>query len=128
MIGEPRETTPMNQTTPPHGEPVARESANLVADRLRQLQALFPDAASEGRLDFDKLRAALGEAVAAGAERFSFGWAGRADAVALLQTPSRATLVPCPRSRSPSTRRATCSSRATTWRCSSCSTRRTPAR
>jgi adenine-specific DNA-methyltransferase len=86
----------MSNPTQRQSEPVARESANLAAERVGQLKALFPDAVSEGKIDFDRLRAALGEAVAGGPERFNFGWAGRADAVALLQTPSRATLVPCP--------------------------------
>lgn len=86
----------MSQNTDRQAEPVARESANLVAERIGHLKALFPDAVSEGKIDFDKLRAALGDGVASGPERFTFSWAGRADAVALLQTPSRATLVPCP--------------------------------
>jgi adenine-specific DNA-methyltransferase len=90
------ETTSMSKSSQRQTEPVARESVNLVAERIGQLKALFPDAVSEGKVDFDRLRAALGDGAAAGAERFSFGWAGRADAVALLQTPSRATLVPSP--------------------------------
>ncbi|MGH7169894.1 MAG: site-specific DNA-methyltransferase, partial [Gemmataceae bacterium] len=50
---------------------------------------------TEGKVDFDKLRATLGQNVAAGPERFSFTWAGKSEAVALLQTPSHATLMPC---------------------------------
>ncbi len=86
----------MSETTPRQTEHVSRESANLVAERIGQLKALFPDAVSEGKIDFDRLRAALGDSVTSGPERFNFSWAGRSDAVALLQMPSRATLVPCP--------------------------------
>lgn len=75
---------------------VARTSAVIVADQVARLRAVFPEAVSEGRVDWERLRATLGEAVEAGPERFSFGWAGKRDAVAALQTPSRGTLVPCP--------------------------------
>ena len=77
-------------------EPVARTSADPNADRVAQLRTLFPEAFADGKLDPDKLRAAVGENVAAGPERFTFSWAGRSDAAAVLQTPTRATLVPAP--------------------------------
>ncbi|MBN2500890.1 MAG: site-specific DNA-methyltransferase, partial [Anaerolineales bacterium] len=38
----------------------------------------------------------LGEPTASGAERYAFTWAGKRDAVRLLQTPTRATLIPAP--------------------------------
>jgi adenine-specific DNA-methyltransferase len=79
-----------------HTEPVALMSADPTADRLAALRKLFPECWADGAVDFDKLRAALGDAVAAGPERFTFSWNGRADAAALLRTPSRATLVPKP--------------------------------
>jgi adenine-specific DNA-methyltransferase len=79
----------------PSAVPVARESADPNADRVAELRRLFPEAVSEGRVDFDKLRAALGDAVAF-PERFLFTWAGRGDALDVLRTPSRATLVPAP--------------------------------
>lgn len=77
--------------------PATLTSTDPTAERVEQLRKLFPECYAEGRIDFDKLRAALGDAVAAGPERFTFSWAGRADAAALLQTPSRATLVPKPK-------------------------------
>ena len=58
---------------------------------------LVPRGVRRGQVDFDKLRATLGaSAPNPGRGRFSFTWAGKDDAIALLQTPSRATLVPCP--------------------------------
>src|SRR5438552_383247 len=77
-------------------EAVEKTSGHVTAEQLAQLKRLFPEVFSEGKVDFDKLRSALGEHVAAGPERFSFTWAGKQEAVSLLQTPSRATLVPCP--------------------------------
>ena len=69
---------------------------DLVGERVQQLQALFPDVVTEGRVDFDKLRAALGDTVNGEPERYSFTWAGKRDAIRLLQMPSRATLLPAP--------------------------------
>ncbi len=74
-------------------EHVNAGAARPTADRERQLRELFPEAVSEGRIDFDKLRLLLGEA-ATGSERYQFSWAGRADAIDVLRTPSRATLLP----------------------------------
>lgn len=78
------------------GESVATESPNVAGERLEQLRQLFPDAVSEGKLDLEKLRAAVGDIADDRPERYSFTWAGKRDAIRLLQTPSRATLVPCP--------------------------------
>jgi len=82
-------------TTHAHGEPVSTESADLLTDQVELLRTAFPQAFTEGQVDFDKLRAALGDIVDDRAERYTFSWAGKRDAVRLLQTPTRATLVPC---------------------------------
>ncbi len=73
---------------------VSRESANPAAERTGELKRLFPEAVSEGRIDFDKLRELLGDEVDDRPERYSFTWAGKRDAIRLLSVPSRATLVP----------------------------------
>ncbi len=77
------------------GEAVARASADFLAGQVTRLQELFPEAFTEGRVDWDKLRATLGDLVDDGPERYTFTWAGKRDAIRLLQTPTRATLVPC---------------------------------
>ncbi|MCB9540296.1 MAG: site-specific DNA-methyltransferase [Myxococcales bacterium] len=69
-------------------------SADVVAERREALQALFPEAFREGRVDLDALRRALGDAVETGRERYGLGWAGKADAVRAVQVPSKGTLVP----------------------------------
>ncbi len=82
--------------TRPDLEPIARATHDPNAGRVAALRALFPEAAAEGeRVDFDRLRAALGAAVDDRPERYTFTWAGKRDAIRLLQTPSRATLLPC---------------------------------
>ncbi|TGY62193.1 site-specific DNA-methyltransferase [Muricaecibacterium torontonense] len=71
-------------------------SANLVAERIEQLKQLLPEIATEGGIDFDKLRLVLGDEVDEGTERYAFTWPGKTDAVRQSQTPSTATLRPCP--------------------------------
>ncbi len=82
--------------TKPGANPVERQSADLVKENLARLQELFPEAVSEGKVDFEKLRATLGQIVDDRPERYSFTWAGKRDAIRLLQVPSRAALKPCP--------------------------------
>jgi adenine-specific DNA-methyltransferase len=78
----------------PEIDHVAGTSADPNAERIEQLKDLIPEAFSEGRIDFQRLREALGDIVDDRPERYSFTWAGRRDALRLLQTPSRATLLP----------------------------------
>lgn len=73
---------------------IAAQSVDLREGLRDQLRALVPEAFAEGKLDADKLKALLGENGDAGAERYSFSWAGKRDAMAMLQVPTRATLVP----------------------------------
>lgn len=74
------------------------ESKDLVAERIEQMKALFPEIATEGdgSIDFEKLRLILGDEVDEGNERYAFTWPGKADAIRQAQTISAATLRPCP--------------------------------
>lgn len=74
------------------------ESKDLVAERIEQMKALFPEIATEGdgSIDFEKLRLILGDEVDEGDERYAFTWPGKADAIRQAQTVSTATLRPCP--------------------------------
>jgi adenine-specific DNA-methyltransferase len=80
----------------PTREKVARESSAIVPEQIERLKELFPEAVSEGKVDFDRLRQTLGEFADDRPERYSFTWAGKRDCIKLLQVPSRATLVPSP--------------------------------
>ena len=75
-------------------EKVEKASADITAEQLEQLMALFPEVFTEGKIDFGKLRATLGDIVDDTPERYSFTWAGKREAIQVLQTPSRATLKP----------------------------------
>ncbi len=77
-------------------EKVAMTSPDLITKQIARLREIFPEAVAEGKVDWERLRATLGEIVDERPERYSFTWAGKQDSIRLLQTPSRATLVPCP--------------------------------
>lgn len=77
-----------------HGEPVIKETTSVLSDRIEQLKQVFPEAFTEGKVDFEKLRASLGSFEDGRPERYTFTWAGKRDAIRLLQTPCRATLIP----------------------------------
>ena len=72
------------------------QSANPVADNLARLKALFPEAFTEGGIDFDALRLLLGDAVDDGEEKYGLNWHGKRRARRLALTPSTGTLRPCP--------------------------------
>ena len=80
----------------PKAPRVERSSPDLVAEQVERLKGLFPECVAEGKVDFEKLKATLGDVVDDGPERYSFTWAGKRDAVRLLQIPSRASLKPAP--------------------------------
>lgn len=71
-------------------------SKDVVAENIDQLQALFPDAFSEGKIDFEVLKQLLGNAVDDHEEKYSLNWHGKRQARQLALTPSTGTLRPCP--------------------------------
>ena len=71
-------------------------SADLVAENIAQLKALFPDTFTEGKVDFDVLRQLLGDAVDDGEEKYRLNWHGKSHARRLALTLSTGTLRPCP--------------------------------
>lgn len=71
-------------------------SLSIADDRLDKLKDLLPEAFVEGRVDFETLRRALGDAVETGRERYGLNWAGKVEAVRTLMAPGTGTLMPCP--------------------------------
>ncbi|MBE6321888.1 MAG: site-specific DNA-methyltransferase [Bacteroidales bacterium] len=55
----------------------------------------MPEIFDEGKIDWEKLKATLGEEVNFANERYVLNWAGKSDAFRIMQQPSSATLVPC---------------------------------
>ena len=64
-------------------------------ERIKILQSLMPEVFDEGKIDWEKLKATLGEEVNFANERYVLNWAGKGDAFRVMQQPSSATLVPC---------------------------------
>ncbi len=62
---------------------------------MGQLKQLFPDAFSEGKIDFDVLKQLLGSDVDDSEERYGLNWHGKRQARSIALTPSRGTLRPC---------------------------------
>lgn len=64
-------------------------------ERLETLRLLIPEVFDEGHIDWEKLKATLGENVNFANERYVLNWAGKSEAFRVMQQPSTATLVPC---------------------------------
>lgn len=71
------------------------KSLDIKEQNIEQLKELFPDAFTEGKVDFDALRALLGDAIDDSDERYNFTWNGKARAKQIAQTASTGTLRPC---------------------------------
>jgi len=83
-----------------HTDPEA-QTANLVADNIAQLKALFPELITEGRdgaaVNVDVLKQLVGDATVTDAEeRYGLNWHGKRRARQLALTPSTGTLRPRP--------------------------------
>lgn len=73
-----------------------RTSLNLKEEKIAELYRMLPEVFTENKVDFDKLRAALGDSIQMGPEKFSFSWAGKSNAIKNVLVPSRLTLNPKP--------------------------------
>ncbi len=72
-------------------------SHDIAEDKRQELLRLFPEIRTEGgKLDFERLKLALGESVDVGKERYGMTWPGKADCFKTIQMSSLATLRPCP--------------------------------
>ena len=71
-------------------------SADIVAENVDHLRALFPDAFSEGKVDFEVLKQLLGDELDEREEKYGLNWYGKRQARQLALTPSTGTLRPCP--------------------------------
>ncbi|GLX87000.1 hypothetical protein tloyanaT_32530 [Thalassotalea loyana] len=71
------------------------QSLDIEAQNIEHLKQLFPDVFREGKVDFDALKAVLGEHVEDKEERYNFTWHGKNKARQIAQKPSTGTLRPC---------------------------------
>jgi len=71
------------------------KSLNVTEEKINDLKKILPEAFAEGKIDWEKLKAALSEDIEFRNERYVLNWAGKSDAFRVLQAPTTATLVPC---------------------------------
>jgi len=73
------------------------KSEDIAGDKVRELLDLFPEVGTEGgKVDLDRLKLALGDAIDVGKERYGMNWPGKAECFRTIQLPSLGTLLPRP--------------------------------
>lgn len=92
---KPWRSFPMKPPSSPLPDPETT-SADVVAGSTEALKALFPEAFTEGRIDFEVLKGLLGTAVDDRDEKYGLNWHGKRRARQIALTPSTGTLLPCP--------------------------------
>lgn len=74
---------------------ITGETLDITKENFKIISEYFPEAMTEGKIDFDKLKELLGEFIDESNERYQFTWNGKSQALKLSQTPSTGTLRPC---------------------------------
>ena len=77
-------------------EKLALKSMDITEEKKKALKQLFPEVFTEGKIDFERLKQVLGEAVDSSRERYGLTWAGKSEAIKNIQTQSIGTLRPVP--------------------------------
>jgi len=72
------------------------KSADILAENIEQIKTLFPEAVTEGKINFEALKQLLGGTVDDREEKYGLNWHGKRRARQLALTPSNGTLRPCP--------------------------------
>lgn len=72
------------------------KSLDILSDKLNKLKEIVPEAFTENKVDWEKLKAALGDDINFENERYNLNWAGKSDAFRVLQQRTSATLRPVP--------------------------------
>ena len=70
------------------------KSKDIKIEQIEKIKRLFPEAVSEGKIDFEKLKRTLGEEIDASKERYNLSWAGKSGCFKIIQEPSVGTLKP----------------------------------
>lgn len=70
------------------------KSLDVEQEKISRLRGIFPEAVTDGKLDWDRLRQALGESLVVGQERYGLSWPGKSEVFRTIQEPTTATLVP----------------------------------
>lgn len=71
-----------------------KDSLSPQQEKLEQLKQLLPEAFTEGKVDWEKLKLSLGDDINIVNERYVLNWAGKSNAYKVLQEPTSKTLIP----------------------------------
>jgi len=71
------------------------KSKDIKSEQVERLKAIFPEAVADGKINFEQLKATLGEDIEDSRERFGMTWAGKSKCFRIIQDPSTGTLKPC---------------------------------
>lgn len=94
MAKSKKETTGAKKKPIEQPEQMEGTSLNRREIQLQKLRDAFPEAVSEGGIDWEKIQLTLGDDIALTNERYVLNWAGKSDAFRAIQTPATATLKP----------------------------------
>jgi adenine-specific DNA-methyltransferase len=75
-------------------EDAETKSADILGENIEKLKEIFPEAFTEGKVDFDVVKQLLGGAVDEAEEKYGLNWHGKRRARQLALTPSFGTLRP----------------------------------
>ncbi|HDQ25179.1 MAG TPA: site-specific DNA-methyltransferase, partial [bacterium] len=73
------------------------KSEDIKKAQVEKLRELFPEAVSEGEIDWERLQITLGRDNELKDERYVLNWAGKTEAFRAIQQPTTATLAPAPK-------------------------------
>jgi adenine-specific DNA-methyltransferase len=71
-------------------------SVSIKQEQIEKLKEIFPEVVTEGKIDWEKLKATLSEDINFANERYVLNWAGKSDAFKALDVQTSATLKPVP--------------------------------
>ncbi len=56
------------------------KSLNITEEKLQKLKEIFPEAFTENKIDWEKLKSTFGDEINFSDERYVLNWAGKSDA------------------------------------------------
>ena len=71
------------------------KSMNIPEEKRKKLRKLFPEVFNEKKIDWERLKATLGEELDTESERYCISWPGKDDCFRIIQKPSLGILKPC---------------------------------
>jgi adenine-specific DNA-methyltransferase len=72
------------------------KSPDIIADNIEQLKVIFPEAFTEGKIDFEVLKQLLGGTIDEREEKYGLNWHGKRNARLLALLPQPVRYRPCP--------------------------------